>query len=65
MATKGKGPKPRLADLLNGMLTLLEWQQQLVLEALGRLQDRPPTAGGSGKQAGRRGKVSDPGKRKT
>jgi len=40
MPTRPNSPEPGLKDLLTGMLTLLDWQGQLLREALGRLDDR-------------------------
>lgn len=37
MATSPHVPQASLKELINGMLTLLEWQEQLAREALARL----------------------------
>ena len=39
MPTRLHSPQPNLKELINGMLTLLDWQEQLVREALAKLAD--------------------------
>ena len=39
MSTRLHSPQPNLKELINGILTLLDWQQQLVREALAKLAD--------------------------
>jgi len=39
MPTRPHSRQPDLKELFNGMLTLLNWQEQLVREALARLAD--------------------------
>lgn len=62
MAGTGKSSDPGLKDLLNGMLTLLEWQRRLVLDAIKQLPSCAPAPGKPHRPGGPGAERGDPGK---